>query len=150
MDEAYYAAVASGKELGATRGIDAVLQKFNLDALILPSDGTQKVPTLLAWDLKLFVQDSQLDRRLSLGILLSRVRSSVHISSILLLQSLAHLNGTQFPLDLSPPRPMLLRRTRRSPQRLACPSVSLSSARRGLSKSCLHTPMPSNRRRKRG
>lgn len=39
VDDAYLAAVADHTELGRTRGIDAVLQRFNLDAILLPTDG---------------------------------------------------------------------------------------------------------------
>jgi amidase len=39
MDDAYHAAVALDYDLGRTRGIDAVLKQFNLDAILLPSNG---------------------------------------------------------------------------------------------------------------
>ncbi|KAJ4475504.1 amidase signature enzyme [Lentinula aciculospora] len=39
-DEAYGKALARNLELGATKGIDAVLKEFNLDALVLPAKGT--------------------------------------------------------------------------------------------------------------
>jgi amidase len=39
-DEAYGKALARNLEVGATRGIDAALKKYNLDALVLPADGT--------------------------------------------------------------------------------------------------------------
>ncbi|TFY52700.1 hypothetical protein EVG20_g10439, partial [Dentipellis fragilis] len=40
VDAAYYAALAADKDLGQTRGIDGTLKKFNLDAILLPSEGT--------------------------------------------------------------------------------------------------------------
>ncbi|KAJ3983326.1 amidase signature enzyme [Lentinula detonsa] len=39
-DEAYGKALARNLELGATRGIDAVLKEYNLDALVLPAKDT--------------------------------------------------------------------------------------------------------------
>ncbi|RPD60677.1 amidase signature enzyme [Lentinus tigrinus ALCF2SS1-7] len=38
VDQAFFDAVAADKDLGATRGIDATLQTFNLDAILLPTD----------------------------------------------------------------------------------------------------------------
>ena len=38
-DAAYFAALAADHDLGRTRGIDATLAKFQLDAIILPTDG---------------------------------------------------------------------------------------------------------------
>ncbi|TBU30400.1 amidase signature enzyme [Dichomitus squalens] len=38
VDQAFFDAVAADKDLGATRGIDATLKAFNLDALLLPTD----------------------------------------------------------------------------------------------------------------
>ncbi|KAI9450107.1 amidase signature enzyme [Lactarius psammicola] len=38
-DTAYFAALAADHDLGRTRGIDATLAKFKLDAIILPTDG---------------------------------------------------------------------------------------------------------------
>lgn len=38
VDQAFFNAVAADKDLGATRGIDATLKAFNLDALLLPTD----------------------------------------------------------------------------------------------------------------
>ncbi|OJT03693.1 hypothetical protein TRAPUB_5721 [Trametes pubescens] len=37
VNQAFFDAVAADKDLGATRGIDATLKAFNLDALLLPS-----------------------------------------------------------------------------------------------------------------
>ncbi|KAL7284768.1 hypothetical protein ACG7TL_002075 [Trametes sanguinea] len=37
VNQAYFDAIAADKELGATRGIDATLQAFKLDALLVPS-----------------------------------------------------------------------------------------------------------------
>ena len=39
MDAAYFAALAADERLGRTDGIDGALQKFELDALILPTSG---------------------------------------------------------------------------------------------------------------
>ena len=39
VDQAYFDALAADKDLGQTRGIDAILKMFNLDALILPTSG---------------------------------------------------------------------------------------------------------------
>ena len=41
MDAAYFAALAADEDLGRTRGIDATLAKFNLDAILLPTDGKE-------------------------------------------------------------------------------------------------------------
>ena len=38
MDDAYFAALAADHDLGRTRGIDATLQQFNLDAILLPTN----------------------------------------------------------------------------------------------------------------
>ncbi|KAF5372557.1 hypothetical protein D9758_005186 [Tetrapyrgos nigripes] len=46
-DEAYGKALARNLEAGATRGIDAALKEHNLDALVLPADGTS-TPAALA------------------------------------------------------------------------------------------------------
>ncbi|KAI0366541.1 amidase signature enzyme [Pilatotrama ljubarskyi] len=37
VNQAFFDAVAADKDLGATRGIDATLKEFNLDALLMPS-----------------------------------------------------------------------------------------------------------------
>ncbi|GJE96091.1 amidase signature enzyme [Phanerochaete sordida] len=42
VDQAYFDALAADKDLGQTRGIDATLEMFNLDALILPSSGSPR------------------------------------------------------------------------------------------------------------
>ncbi|KAJ7026772.1 hypothetical protein C8F04DRAFT_1267686 [Mycena alexandri] len=39
FDAAYFAALAADHDLGSTHGIDFVLKKFNLDALVLPAPG---------------------------------------------------------------------------------------------------------------
>ena len=39
VDDIYHAALAANIDLGRTRGIDATLKKFNLDAILLPTDG---------------------------------------------------------------------------------------------------------------
>ncbi|EJD01995.1 amidase signature enzyme [Fomitiporia mediterranea MF3/22] len=44
----YFQSLAFDKDLGATRGIDAVLQAHNLDALILPAPGFTTVPAAIA------------------------------------------------------------------------------------------------------
>ncbi|KAG2159335.1 amidase signature domain-containing protein [Suillus bovinus] len=48
VDEAYFAALARNFELGRTRGIDATLAKFNLDAIIIPTDVLEPKPTAIA------------------------------------------------------------------------------------------------------
>ncbi|KAE9406619.1 amidase signature enzyme [Gymnopus androsaceus JB14] len=45
----------STKELGATRGIDAALQAFNLDALVLPAGGLTTVPAGKSWFLAIYL-----------------------------------------------------------------------------------------------
>ena len=49
MTAAYFQSLAFDKELGATRGIDAALQAFNLDALVLPAGGLTTVPAGESW-----------------------------------------------------------------------------------------------------
>ncbi|KAJ7091007.1 amidase signature enzyme [Mycena epipterygia] len=44
FDAAYFAALAADHDLGSTRGIDFVLKKFNLDALVLPAPGFTAIP----------------------------------------------------------------------------------------------------------
>jgi amidase len=39
MNDAYFAALAADEDLGRTRGIDATLKEFSLDAILLPTDG---------------------------------------------------------------------------------------------------------------
>ncbi|KIK52738.1 hypothetical protein GYMLUDRAFT_179802 [Collybiopsis luxurians FD-317 M1] len=46
MTAAYFQSLAFDKELGATRGIDAALQSFHLDALVLPAGGLTTVPAV--------------------------------------------------------------------------------------------------------
>ncbi|KAG1718652.1 amidase signature domain-containing protein [Suillus lakei] len=48
VDDAYLAALAEDFELGRTRGIDATLAQFNLDAIILPTDGPAAGPAAIA------------------------------------------------------------------------------------------------------
>ncbi|KAA1474556.1 amidase signature enzyme [Dentipellis sp. KUC8613] len=48
VDAAYFAALAADKDLGQTRGIDETLKKFNLDAILLPSDGFTTGPAAIA------------------------------------------------------------------------------------------------------
>ena len=40
----YFQALAFNKELGATRGIDAALEEYNLDAIVLPAPGLAPAP----------------------------------------------------------------------------------------------------------
>jgi len=44
----YYQSLAFGKELGATRGIDAALETYSLDALVLPAPGYATGPAAIA------------------------------------------------------------------------------------------------------
>ncbi|KAJ7050967.1 amidase signature enzyme [Mycena amicta] len=44
FDAAYFAALAADHDLGSTRGIDFVLKKFNLDALVSPAPGFARIP----------------------------------------------------------------------------------------------------------
>ncbi|QRW09892.1 amidase [Ceratobasidium sp. AG-Ba] len=44
----YYAALAADYELGRTRGIDYVLKKYKLDAIVLPSNGYTTSPAAIA------------------------------------------------------------------------------------------------------
>jgi len=44
FDAEYFAALAADHNLGSTQGIDFVLQKFNLDALVLPAPGFTTSP----------------------------------------------------------------------------------------------------------
>jgi amidase len=48
VDDAYFAALAKDFDLGRTRGIDAVLSQFNLDAIILPTDAQAHLPAAIA------------------------------------------------------------------------------------------------------
>ena len=48
QDAAYFAALAADKDLGQTRGIDATLEKFNLDAILLPTNGFTAGPAAIA------------------------------------------------------------------------------------------------------
>lgn len=47
VNAAYFAALAADADLGRTRGIDGTLKKFNLDAILLPTDGAYKQVLLL-------------------------------------------------------------------------------------------------------
>lgn len=47
-EAAYINAVATNIDLGRTRGIDATLKKYNLDALIAPADGYTSTPAAIA------------------------------------------------------------------------------------------------------
>ncbi|KAH7929278.1 amidase signature enzyme [Leucogyrophana mollusca] len=48
FNASYYASLAFDKELGATRGIDAALEMYTLDALVLPAPGYTTVPAAIA------------------------------------------------------------------------------------------------------
>ncbi|KAG9313685.1 amidase signature enzyme [Chiua virens] len=48
FNASYYQSLAFDKELGATRGIDAALQAYSLDALVLPAPGYTTVPAAIA------------------------------------------------------------------------------------------------------
>jgi len=45
FDDTYFAALAADHDLGSTRGIDAVLEKYQLDALVLPATGFMWTPS---------------------------------------------------------------------------------------------------------
>jgi len=45
FDDAYFAALAADRDLGSTRGIDVVLEKYQLDALVLPAIGFVYTPS---------------------------------------------------------------------------------------------------------
>ncbi|KAI9437951.1 amidase signature enzyme [Lactarius indigo] len=47
-DAAYFAALAADHDLGRTRGIDATLAEFKLDAIVLPTDVFASVPAAVA------------------------------------------------------------------------------------------------------
>ncbi|KAH9024026.1 amidase signature enzyme [Lactarius deliciosus] len=47
-DAAYFSALAANHDLGRTRGIDATLAKFKLDAIIIPTDGFASGPAAVA------------------------------------------------------------------------------------------------------
>ncbi|VDB86848.1 unnamed protein product [Peniophora sp. CBMAI 1063] len=48
VDAAFFAALAADADLGRTRGIDGTLKKFNLDAILLPTDGFTSGPAAIA------------------------------------------------------------------------------------------------------
>ena len=39
VNDSYFKALAIDEDLGRARGVDGALKKFNLDALLLPTDG---------------------------------------------------------------------------------------------------------------
>ena len=39
MNDEYFAALAADEDLGRTRGVDATLKQFKLDAILLPTNG---------------------------------------------------------------------------------------------------------------
>ena len=43
-NSSYFQSLAFDHDLGRTRGIDAALKQFNLDALVLPAPGLTTVP----------------------------------------------------------------------------------------------------------
>lgn len=48
INDTYFAALASDYDLGRTRGIDATLEKFKLDAIIIPTDGQSSSYAMVA------------------------------------------------------------------------------------------------------
>ncbi|KAF8511980.1 amidase signature enzyme [Gautieria morchelliformis] len=48
VNASYFEALAIDEDLGRTRGIDATLQKFNLDALLLPTNAFTSTPAAIA------------------------------------------------------------------------------------------------------
>ncbi|KAI0260061.1 amidase signature enzyme [Gloeopeniophorella convolvens] len=48
QNAAFFAALAADRDLGQTRGIDATLAKFKLDAIIIPTDGFTSTPAAIA------------------------------------------------------------------------------------------------------
>jgi len=48
MNEEYFAALAADEELGRTKGIDATLKKFNLNAIVIPTNGFASKPAAIA------------------------------------------------------------------------------------------------------
>ncbi|KAG1740449.1 amidase signature domain-containing protein [Suillus paluster] len=48
VDDAYFSALAEDFDLGRTRGIDATLAQFNLDAIVLPTDALAPKPAAIA------------------------------------------------------------------------------------------------------
>lgn len=55
VDAAFFAALAADEDLGRTRGIDATLKQFNLDAILLPTDGNVSVHHCLSCQTVLFI-----------------------------------------------------------------------------------------------
>lgn len=49
VDQAFFDALAVDKDLGATRGIDAALKAFALDALILPTNIASTPPAIAGY-----------------------------------------------------------------------------------------------------
>ena len=48
QDPVYINALAADRDLGRTRGIDVILKKYKLDALIAPSEGATSFPAAIA------------------------------------------------------------------------------------------------------
>ncbi|KAF8508559.1 hypothetical protein JB92DRAFT_582386 [Gautieria morchelliformis] len=48
VNASYFEVLAADEDLGCTRGIDGALHKFNLDALLLPTDGITSTPAAIA------------------------------------------------------------------------------------------------------
>ena len=48
VDDAFFAALAADEDLGRTRGIDGTLKQFNLDAILLPTNGFTAGPAAIA------------------------------------------------------------------------------------------------------
>ncbi|CDO76779.1 hypothetical protein BN946_scf184978.g8 [Trametes cinnabarina] len=49
VDQAFFDALAADKVLGATQGIDAALERFELDALLLPTDVASSPPAIVGY-----------------------------------------------------------------------------------------------------
>lgn len=49
VDQGFFDALAADKDLGSTRGIDAALKEFKLDALLLPTDIASTPPAIVGY-----------------------------------------------------------------------------------------------------
>lgn len=112
MDQAFFDALAADKDLGATRGIDATLQAFTLDALLLPTDVSSSPAAIAGYPI-------------ITGALSCAVSSlSCNTTEMLHLQS---------PSAFCLRRPRSRLRIRRAQADRTSPSGSLSSGRRSAS-----------------
>lgn len=76
FNQSYFDALATGRELAATNGIDAALKTHNLTALILPAPGFSFIPSGMRKSVNLYDRaDSDLLQR-SRAIQLSRFPST--------------------------------------------------------------------------